>query len=63
MNFKLSKHAEEELVRRQIPRAFVNEVLEQPAQIIPERGYTKAYQSKAGLWRRQNLLGAGHCGC
>jgi hypothetical protein len=46
MNFRFSKHAESELVLRQIPREFVEEVLHQPQQIVPERLPKKAYQSK-----------------
>ena len=46
MNFKFSKHAESELVLRQIPRAFAEEVLRQPQQIVPERSPKKAYQSQ-----------------
>jgi hypothetical protein len=46
MNFKFSKHAESELVLRQIPREFAEEVLRQPQQIVPERPPKKAYQSQ-----------------
>jgi len=46
MNFRFSKHAESELVLRQIPREFVEEVLRQPQQIVPERPPKKAYQSQ-----------------
>ena len=46
MNFRFSKHAESELVLRQISREFVEEVLRQPQQIVPERPPKKAYQSK-----------------
>ena len=46
MNFRFSKHAESELVLRQIPRALAEEVLQRPQQIVPERSPKKAYQSK-----------------
>jgi Domain of unknown function (DUF4258) len=46
MNFRFSKHAESELVLRKIPREFVENVLRQPQQIVPERSPKKAYQSK-----------------
>src|SRR5665213_2663005 len=46
MNFRFSKHAESELVLRRILREFVEEVLRQPQQIVPERPPKKAYQSK-----------------
>ena len=46
LDFKLSKHAEEELVRRKIPRAFLDEVLQHPEQIIPQHGLEKVYQSR-----------------
>ena len=47
MNFRFSKHAEGEVVLRQIPRELVEEVLRQPQQIVPERPPKKAYQSQA----------------
>jgi hypothetical protein len=46
VNFKLSRHAEEELRRRQIPRALLDSVLKNPQQIVPERDGKKAYQSQ-----------------
>jgi hypothetical protein len=46
MNFRFSKHAENELVLRRIPREFVEEVLRQPQQVVPERPPKKTYQSK-----------------
>lgn len=46
MNFRFSKHAESEVVLRQIPRELVEEVLRQPQQIVPERPPKKAYQSQ-----------------
>ena len=46
MNFKLSKHAEEELRLRRIPRGLLDSVLQNPQQVVPERGNKKAYQSQ-----------------
>jgi hypothetical protein len=46
MNFRFSKHAEAELVLRNIPRALVEEVLQHPQQIVPERPPKMAYQSQ-----------------
>lgn len=46
MNFKLSGHAEKELERRKIPRAYADAVLNDPQQIVPESEGKKAYQSK-----------------
>ena len=46
MDFRLSRHAESELGRRNIPRTFVEEVLQHPEQVNPERGSEKAYQSR-----------------
>lgn len=56
MNFKLSKHAEEELVLRQIPRAFVDQVLHSPEQIIPQHGSAQAYQSRLDFGEGKILL-------
>ncbi|HET6889682.1 MAG TPA: DUF4258 domain-containing protein [Pyrinomonadaceae bacterium] len=46
MNHRLPRHAEEELRRRQIPRALLDSVLKNPQQILPERDGKKAYQSQ-----------------
>jgi hypothetical protein len=56
MNFRFSKHAESELVLRRIPREFVEEVLRQPQQIVPERPPKKAYQSKVDFGGKIFLL-------
>ena len=49
MNFRYSKHAEQELALRRIPRAMVDEVLRHPQQIVPERDPKKAYQSQVDV--------------
>jgi hypothetical protein len=46
MNYKLSKHAQEELRLRQIPRELLESVLQNPQQVVPERSGKKAYQSQ-----------------
>ncbi len=46
MEFKFTKHAEEEMKRRKIPREFIESVLDSPQQIVEEYGGKKAYQSK-----------------
>ncbi len=56
MNFRFSKHAENELVLRRIPRGFVEAVLLQPQQIVPERPPKKAYQSKVDFGGKTFLL-------
>lgn len=46
MIFKLSRHAKEEMERREIPLALLESVLENPQQIVPEYQEKKAYQSQ-----------------
>ena len=46
MNFKLSRHVKEEMERRSIPLSLLESVLENPQQVLPERGGKKAYQSQ-----------------
>lgn len=46
MGFRLSRHAEEELVLRSIPRHLLEAVLNHPQQVVPERTGRKTYQSK-----------------
>jgi hypothetical protein len=46
MNFRLSRHAEEELIHRAIPRHLLDAVLREPQQVVPASGGRKAYQSK-----------------
>ena len=56
MNFKFSKHAEAELILRQIPREFAEEVLRHPQQIVPERPPKKAYQSQVDFGGGRTFL-------
>ena len=46
MKYELSEHVKEELSLRQIPRELLESVLENPQQIVSERGNRKAYQSQ-----------------
>lgn len=46
MSFKFSKHAHEELVRRDIALAEVESVLAAPGQMVPEHGGIVCYQSQ-----------------
>ncbi len=46
MKFRLSRHALEELRRRGIPRDLLEQVLQKPQQVLPERDGKKVYQSR-----------------
>ena len=46
MNFVVSRHAEEELVRRQIPDLWLKSVLENPEQRIRQSGGQEILQSR-----------------
>ena len=46
MKFRLSRHALEEIERRGIPRDLLDQVLQSPQQILPERDGKKIYQSQ-----------------
>ena len=46
MKFRLSRHALEEIERRGIPRDLLDQVLQNPQQILPERDGKKIYQSQ-----------------
>ena len=46
MRFRLSSHAEGELLRRAIPRPFLDAVLESPQQVVPAYGGRRAFQSQ-----------------
>jgi hypothetical protein len=46
LNFKLSRHVREEMERRSIPLTMLESVLENPQQVLPERGGKKVYQSQ-----------------
>ena len=46
MKFRLSRHALEELERRGISRDLLEQVLQNPQQVLPERDGKKIYQSQ-----------------
>jgi hypothetical protein len=56
MNYWLSSHARKEIRRRSIPPALVDSVLQNPHQIVPERGGRKAYQSQLDFGGGRILL-------
>jgi hypothetical protein len=46
MDFKLSKHANQELELRKIPPPLLDAVLQNPQQVVKAGGGKKAYQSQ-----------------
>jgi hypothetical protein len=56
IKFKLSKHAEQEMDRRRIPPALLQQVLSRPDQVVPMLGGLKAYQSKIDFGGGKNYL-------
>ena len=56
MTFRYSRHAEEEMARRGIPRALAEEVLRRPQQVVPERGARRAYQSEVSFGAGRRFL-------
>ena len=56
MRYRLSEHARQEIERRRIPLDLLEAVLENPDQIVPERGVAKAYQSKYEIGGKMFLL-------
>jgi len=56
LNFKFSKHALEELERRQIPRTTIERVLESPDQKLPVLEEIICYQSRVNFGGKQYLL-------
>ena len=45
MSFRFATHAEEEIARRGIPRAIIDEVLSAPEEKVPGFGCRRVYQS------------------
>ena len=56
MDVRLTRHAEEEMSRRGIPRNLVEAVVRDPQQIVPAAGGRKAYQSKVDFGGGRMLL-------
>ena len=46
MNYHLSDHAQREMLRRQIPLAWIESVMASPDQVMPGFGNRKVYQSR-----------------
>lgn len=53
---RLTPHAREEMVRRQIPEDVVTAVLAHPEQVIVERAGRKAYQSRIEMNGKEYLV-------
>ncbi len=58
MVFRISDHAEQELVRRGIPRALLEAVLNHPQQVVPESRGRNAYQSQLDFGGGRVFLGS-----
>jgi hypothetical protein len=56
LNFEFSKHALEELERRQIPRTTIERVLESPEQKLRVLENITCYQSRVNFGGKQYLL-------
>lgn len=56
MNFRLAKHAEQEMARRGIAREIVEDVLTAPAQKVLEHGAIVCYQSIIEINRKSYLV-------
>jgi hypothetical protein len=56
LTYRLSRHARQEIERRKIPLAILDLVLQQPEQVVPEKGPVKAYQSKHEIGGKMFLL-------
>ncbi len=56
MRFHFSKHVNEELERRKIPRALMDQVLQAPEQKVPDVDDITCYQSRVEIGGKLNLL-------
>ena len=56
MRYRFSSHALDEIERRKIAPAWVEEVLMKPHQIVLEKGTLKAYQSKRDIGGKMFLV-------
>jgi len=56
VNYELSDHVGEEIVRRRIPLTAVKSVLANPQQKVPEHGDVICYQSKIDINQQQYLV-------
>ena len=58
MHFKLTAHAESEIVRRKIPDHLLEVLLQSPQQVVSTYGGRKIYQSQVDLENTVYLLRA-----
>lgn len=58
MEFRLSVHAKQEMVRRQLPPKDVESVLQNPEQTVDESRGRKAYQSRVEIGGKMFLVRA-----
>ena len=56
MRYTISRHARQEIERRRIPLTLLDAVLENPDQVVLERGMAKAYQSPCEIGGKIFLL-------
>ena len=56
MNFRLSRHAQEEMARRGIPDGMVETALATPQQKVPEHGAVVCYQSQVEIDQKPYLV-------
>lgn len=56
LTYRLSRHARQEIERRRIPLALLDSVLQEPDQVVPEKGTVKAYQSAHTIGGKMFLL-------
>jgi hypothetical protein len=56
MDYDLSDHVREEIVRRRIPLVVVESVLANPQQKVPEHGDVLCYQSKIEINQKEYLV-------
>ncbi len=56
MTYRLSHHARQEMERRKISLALVDEVLEKAEQVVPERAGKTAYQSQQNIGGKMFLV-------
>jgi hypothetical protein len=56
VNYVLSDHVREEMMRRGIPLAVVESIVQNPEQKTPEHGDVICYQSKLNINQKQYLV-------
>lgn len=56
MNYKISRHAQIEMERRNIPQSLVESVLNAPGQVVSEKEGRKVYQSKIDFGSGKTFL-------